>query len=101
MDIKRPSKKHRSIKGNVIYIDSFGNLITNIKDTDIKNHKHIEVRIKGYGINGLSSSYIDVKNTAPAALIGSGGYLEVACFGKSAAILLQIEEGEEVEVILK
>lgn len=64
------------LEGQVVHIDSFGNLITNIESTDVPKSLHVE--INGYAIAGLQQSYAEVDLGQPLAIIGSGGRLEVS-----------------------
>lgn len=99
IDMPEPIKKRGSIIGEVIYIDSFGNLITNINKEDIARfNKPLEIIIKRIRIKGISKTYVDGKKGLPIAVIGSSGNLEIACYADSASEILQIKQGEKVEV---
>ena len=85
-----------SIAGRIIGIDRFGNLITNISQTQIKRLKEmskstrIRIRFGGYTLEGLSSSYVEVPPGRPLAIIGSRNYLEIAVNRGNAARLLEV-----------
>lgn len=81
--------------GNIIYIDSFGNLITNIRETDLPDGKLV-VTICDKTIIGLSSTY--ARGAKLLALIGSSGYLEIALREGSAAVYLEAKIGNKVAV---
>ncbi len=71
------------IKGNVIHIDHFGNLITNIKKKDFYQFGKdvpftIFFRRKEYFIDVISTSYSDVSNGEKVAIFNSNDYLEIA-----------------------
>jgi S-adenosylmethionine hydrolase len=67
--------------GVVIYIDNFGNLITNIRiDNPLQN---VEVEISGHIVRGLSTAYAESRGLL--AIVGSHGYLEIAWNRDSAA----------------
>lgn len=91
----QPRKKGNSIVGEVLFVDRFGNLITNIKGTDLPPGLPT-VEIKGRSIRGLSNSYAEAEGLL--ALIGSSGYLEIAFKNGSAATELQAGTGCEVRV---
>lgn len=71
------------LKGSVLHIDHFGNVITNISKSLFyefgKNEKFIlYFRKKEYSINEISSSYQDVPKGEKVALFNSNNYLEIA-----------------------
>ena len=99
----QPIRRDNSIHGEVINVDRFGNLVTNIPATMLAETPGLHVKIRGQVIKGLSQTYHG--NERPAerglvALLGSHGYLEVAVRDGSAALSLGIEVGEPVEVTL-
>lgn len=71
-----------SLQGEVIHIDSFGNLITNLTVGDLTGGR-VEVEIAGHTIGGVSSSY--QQGEGLLAIVGSSGYLEIAESNGSAA----------------
>jgi S-adenosylmethionine hydrolase len=98
-----PSTEHfaRRIRGQVLSIDSFGNLLTNIE----KNHlppANLRARCRvsccGRHIVGLATTYGEHPRGALVALIGSNERLEVAVVCGHAARELSAKPGDEVEV---
>ncbi len=86
-----------SLVGHILHIDSFGNLITNIKGNDLPQKKRaITIEVGNQIISGLSRTY--AKGRGLLALIGSSGYLEVSLKGGSACALLHAEVGNEVKM---
>ncbi len=86
-----------SLVGHILHIDSFGNLITNIKSDDLPQVKRaITIEVGNQLISGLSRTYAEGKGLL--ALIGSSGYLEVSLKGGSAYALLNAEVGNEVKI---
>ncbi len=88
-----------SLRGEIIYIDQFGNLITNIRKTTVRRSfnvppERLEVRVKRRRMVGLARAYADRPQGELLALIGSSGYLEVAVNQGSAARLLGCEKGD-------
>lgn len=99
-----PSLKltERELSGEIIYIDRFGNLVSNIdKDTlkDFIKNKKFKIAIKGETINKLSRHYAEGTQQRPLALIDSFDYLEVAINKASARNYLGINKGAKVRVI--
>ncbi len=88
------------ISGRIIYIDNFGNLITNIPASALKA-KQITVKIKNRRISGLMRTYGDVPKGNLLALINSSGLLEISLNSGSAVKLLRCRQGEQVVVLLR
>ena len=94
------------LKGQVVAIDHFGNLITNINSEQLAECLHagpqeeIRIKIRSNVVKGLSETYASVGSNTPLALIGSRGYLEIAINGGNAAQHLKVEKGENVWVVL-
>ncbi len=89
-----------SLRGEIIYIDKFGNLITNIRASMLERSfsasGKLAVTVKRRQVKGLSAAYADVEEGELVALIGSSGYLEVAVNQGSAADMLGCEKGDSV-----
>jgi hypothetical protein len=86
--------------GEVIYVDHFGNLVTNISQEQVREVS-ARVTIKGRVIAGLSRTFAEpAAGSADGllALLGSHGYLEVAVRNGNAAVTLGVGVGEPVAV---
>lgn len=88
----------KGIKGEIIYVDRFGNLISNIPFDKLNRHrdKFVRIQLKNWTIDGLSESYAQGKAKEPIALIGSSGFLELALNSGNAKETLNCSEGDEV-----
>jgi S-adenosylmethionine hydrolase len=87
-----------SLLGHIVHIDSFGNLITNIRSEDIlQQGQSIAVEVAQSLIAGLCHTYAE--GSGLVALIGSSGYLEVSLKGGNASSLLDAKVGDEVRLI--
>lgn len=64
------------IRGEVIYTDKFGNLVTNIPSNIV--NKDSEITIGDKKIQGVSNYYSQVKAGKLLAIAGSSGYLEIS-----------------------
>jgi len=75
-----------TLNGEIIYIDAFGNLFTNIRADDLRELSNEPVRIilGDLSIPGLAPSYAAVKPGNYVALINSWGLLEIAVCQESA-----------------
>ena len=88
------------VEGQIVYRDRFGNLMTNISESDLQTFDPATLQVRaGYtGIRGLSGAYSDVEKGELLCLIGSAGYLEIALREGSAADKLRFPLGTEVVV---
>ncbi|HAV10073.1 MAG TPA: S-adenosyl-l-methionine hydroxide adenosyltransferase [Dehalococcoidia bacterium] len=94
--IPKPHRNKRGvIAGCALHIDTFGNIITNIRKKDIPETAII-VEIAGKKIRGLSEYYAQRKSLC--TLIGSSGYLEIALPNGSAASTFGVKVGDGVRV---
>jgi S-adenosylmethionine hydrolase len=83
--------------GQIIYVDGFGNLITNLDDAILSRLTSPEVLLNGRVIR-LYEHYAAVAVGQSLALTGSYGYLEVAVRNGSAERTLGAATGDRIEV---
>jgi S-adenosylmethionine hydrolase len=94
-----PRQLGAALVGRVEAVDSFGNLITNINQSQLAAERgSLCVLIAGRRIAGVSRCYSDCPPGTLLALIGSSGRLEIAVNSGSAAKLLSAGAGTEVRV---
>jgi S-adenosylmethionine hydrolase len=98
-----PSRTRTGMTGEVVWIDRFGNLVTNFtrEDLDDFRTKALFVSIRRMRIPGVSDSYAAVPVGRPVALWNSSGRLEVALRDGSAAHRLKAVRGDRVEIKLR
>ena len=89
----RPEPEGDGWRGLVVYVDRFGNLITNLRDWELGGTGW-RVVVAGREIAGLSPSYSAMGDLG--AIMGSTGYLEIAAPNASAAALLGARVGTAV-----
>lgn len=99
----RPTTEASLVRGTVIYVDNFGNAITNIKPDvfeRIGKNRPFEITFRGpeYTITGLSKSYGDVPPGEIAALFGISGYLEIAINQGNASKLLGLRMRDPIRI---
>jgi S-adenosylmethionine hydrolase len=82
-----PRRRGRRVTGVVIYVDRFGNLVTNIPRDWLTPDARVEVG--GVVLERVAETFGDVEPGALVAYIGSGGTLEIAVREGSAAAALQ------------
>jgi len=76
LEIPQPEITDRTITGEIVYIDSFGNLITNIPRTLVEGY-NCSIKIKNRRLGRIRKTYSEVKRGLPSALIGSSDMLEI------------------------
>ncbi len=97
----QPSVAGDRIAGEILAIDSFGNIITNITQTHLDNWQpagQITVQCGGQKIFGIVRTYAERGPGELAALIGSSGRLEIAEVNGNAAQRLQVARGDAVRL---
>ena len=78
-----PIVEHNLIQGNVIHIDNFGNIITNIFKSDFERFGKdvpfvISYQKRNYDIDRISLAYNDVSMSERVAIFNDSGRLEIA-----------------------
>jgi S-adenosylmethionine hydrolase len=80
-----------NMKGKSIYIDDFGNIITNISKEEFYktlNKRKFSIVLPGTRITKISETYDDVQVGDALAMFNGFGYLEIALNGRSAYKML-------------
>jgi S-adenosylmethionine hydrolase len=95
LDARQPKVVGGVLRGEIIYIDHFGNAISNISSIAKSAGK---VRVAGRVECDLKQFYQEVSPGQPLALLGSTGFLEIAVNGGNAAQRLNLKVGDPVEV---
>lgn len=93
-----PVKAGNSITGQVIAIDHFGNVVTNIK-RDYLSARAV-FNIADRMIKGLKLTYASVPEGEALALVGSFGFLEFSVRNGSFARTFEVKIGSVVEAII-
>jgi S-adenosylmethionine hydrolase len=98
LPLSRPSRSpDGTLTGSIRHIDSFGNLITNIRSGDLPGRPgDITVEVGEKVIRGLRPTYGSGRGLI--ALIGSSDYLEIALKDGNAAARLQVRSGDNVKI---
>lgn len=93
--LPRVEREENQLVGRVIYIDHFGNLMTNISEADLLPfpREKLSVSIGAVHISGIVPSYAAVAVGTPAVMINSWGLLEIAVRNGAAAQQLSIHLG--------
>jgi hypothetical protein len=105
LELPRPAASAREVRGEVIYVDAFGNLVTNIDRQAAEElrtrfrHKSLSVRIKRGATMRLLDAYGDAPKGVPLAIFGSFSLLEVAIRDGNAAMHFAAGPGTPVSLI--
>jgi len=89
-----PHHDGTAVMGEVLYVDRFGTLISNIPGPDVE--PGVRIRVAGTDVGALRRTFGDVERGTLVAFVGSGGTVEVAVRDGSAARLLGVGVGAEV-----
>lgn len=96
-----PVLRQEKLIGEVVHIDTFGNLVCNI---DYKNllkfskSRPFVIKIGKRTMRGLKKGYWEGRKDEPMALIGSGGFLEISVREGNAQKVLKMKKGDRVQV---
>jgi len=104
LDWPEPRVAPGRIEGEILRVDSFGNLVTNICAELLpggEDRGAIRVWCRGHRVAGLSQTYGNSPPGSLAALVGSAGRLELAVVGSSAAATIHAQVGDAVTVVWK
>lgn len=87
--------------GEIIHVDRFGNLITNLSVNCISERGHFVLKVASYELRDQAASYSGIMRGQPAVVAGSSGFLEIAANQDSAARLLAIGVGARTQLNLE
>ncbi len=96
--IPEPKSLKEGLAGEVIHIDGFGNLVTNIGAEFLQNKKIGKMVVGKSQIKRLARSYFEIPEKEVGALMGSSGFLEIAINQGSADKALKGKIGTSVRI---
>ncbi len=97
----KPAVEKSLIKGMVIHIDAYENLITNITKElfdKVGQGKKFSIQLRGVKIRMIDESYLDVPIGESVAVFGSNGHLEIAINQGNASSLLGISVNDAIRI---
>jgi S-adenosylmethionine hydrolase len=103
-EFAKPHVKDGELRGEILHIDDFGNIVSNISVADIENmgFRKGDSLLVRLGNNTLTimfcSAYGEVPSGTPLALIGSSNFLEVAVNQGSASGIFNAKVGNAFHV---
>jgi S-adenosylmethionine hydrolase len=102
LEVPQSTVGRDGIAGEVIHIDRFGNLTTNIERAAVERLTAtgtVTIHVGGRRLPSIVSTYSDVPPGDVCALFGSMDYLEIAASRGSAATILDVGRGAVVRVV--
>ncbi len=99
-----PVVSENMIRGMVLHVDNYENLVTNISEALFKkvvNHKKFEISFRSYTVNSIQKAYSDSRPGEIAALFASNGLLEIAINKGNASSLLGIIANDPIIIEIK
>ncbi len=105
LSLFNPIIDQHSIKGHIIYIDHYENLMVNINkelfEQERKDRSFDILISRNDSINSISKYYDDVPSGEKLAIFNAAGYLEIAINKGNAAGLLGLKKGDAVIINFK
>jgi S-adenosylmethionine hydrolase len=98
--LPRPKAADGVVKGVVLRVDSFGNLITNFRSEDLPeaslSQGEIHFQVGTHAVTRLVDTFAHGQNGEPVAYVGSSGYVEIAINKGNASRTLGLGRGTAV-----
>lgn len=99
--LPKPKAADGKVRGVVLRVDHFGNLMTNLTPEDVPQavaQGRLKMRVGSKEVTRVAQTYMQGEPNEPIVVLGSSGYLEVSVNRGSAARLLGVQRGAEVVV---
>jgi S-adenosylmethionine hydrolase len=99
--------EHGEISGRAVYVDAFGNIITNIEETYLRSvfpgevpRDDLTVRLAGQTIRGVRKYYEQGEYGKLMAIVNSWGFIEIAVNRGNAFQYLGLKEKKSLEIFI-
>ena len=98
LQFEEPLIMENAVRGKILFIDGFGNIITNVRGKDIKSKEFtvkigmVEKKVR------LLPSYGHGEKNEIMAIIGSSGFMEIARREENASRYFNAREGMAIEI---
>ncbi len=92
------------IIGAVVYVDNYGNLVTNIHQSDfekIQQGREFDINFGREHVRQIQQSYLNIEPSESACIFNSAGYLEILVSLGDASRLLGLKVGSQVKIDFK
>ena len=87
------------LTGEVLYIDGFGNIITNFQEKNMPNSKIFNVKLTEVPLRlKFGEAYAEAETKEPIVLVGSSGFVEIAINQGDAASKFNVKVGDKITV---
>jgi len=103
LPFQKPRTKEGKLLGEIIHVDTFGNLVSNIDQRRLfqfSKDRSFVIRVGRRIIRGLKKRYSEGKKNEPIALFGSGGFLEISIREGNAQKLLKVRRRDPIKIQL-
>ena len=105
-EFAKPYLRKGELFGEVLHIDDFGNVVSNLSSKDLEKmgigegcSVHVKLRGKTLVLK-LCSAYGEVPAKKPLAIIGSGDFLEISVNQGNASRAFKVNIGDSLRVSL-
>ena len=101
LSLRRPVQKAKELAGEILHADVFGNLVSNVDGDglfDFVRDRPFSIHVGRHRMDGLKNGYWEGKKGETMALIGSGGFLEIAVREENAQKKLKVRKGDPIVV---
>jgi S-adenosyl-L-methionine hydrolase (adenosine-forming) len=103
LQLPQPQRTANGWLGEVIHIDHFGNIASNIRVENLgdalQNKDIIVVKLNGVEIKGMVNTFGEREKGSVVALLGSTGNLIVSVVNGNAAVKLNVKIGDQIEAL--
>jgi S-adenosylmethionine hydrolase len=102
--VPQPRRSEGKLLGEIIHIDAFGNLITNVREQGLSEFTRggsPVLRVGRRTIQGIRKGYWEGEPSEPMALIGSSGFLEISIREGNAQKALRLNKGDKIQIQLR
>lgn len=102
LNLPKVDIKDGLLRGEIIYVDHFGNLVTNIeRDSfyDFINNRKFRIHFKKEVFERINKSYTQTDIGKPLVIWGSFGNLEISVNRTSAKDYFRVKKGEPVKIV--
>jgi S-adenosylmethionine hydrolase len=101
-EFAKVTRKNGVLVGEVLHVDGFGNIITNINEKEVAQSRvngAVNVELAGKKLKlKFCKAYGEAESQKPLALIGSHGFLEISLNQGSAAEKFKTQAGDKVTI---
>jgi S-adenosyl-L-methionine hydrolase (adenosine-forming) len=100
VNVPEPAVTESQVAGEVLRVDRFGNLVTNVdrKTFEKFGREAVQITAGGATVGRLVATYADIQSGEVCALFGSTDHLELAANAGSAADTLGLTRGAAIEI---